>query len=200
MYCKRLAENTGGKQSPKICHLGTIAQICRAVSSQLRHVSKIGKNLLNINISSRCPHNMANVGPLMAEIGLPVWGTPAKFQWVSRIGFVTAATSLTEGQPNFARCLAVSWAGTLCIDFGEFLPRSGNLPSAKLTLRPKLALFYFDSVTAQHSSSGRQPNFAALSRGRYLYSAGRPSRSALAHILLIDKMTASMIVKEFSCR
>jgi len=32
------------------------------------------------------------------------------------------------------------------------------------------------------SSSGRQPNFAALNRGRHVYSAGRPSRWALAHI------------------
>jgi len=31
-------------------------------------------------------------------------------------------------------------------------------------------------------SSGRQPNFAALNRGRHLCSAGRPSRWALAHI------------------
>ena len=38
------------------------------------------------------------------------------------------------------------------------------------------------SATARHSSSERQPNFAALNRGRHLYSAGRPSRSALAHI------------------
>jgi len=37
------------------------------------------------------------------------------------------------------------------------------------------------SVTARHSSSGRQPNFPALSRGRHLYPAGRPSRWALAH-------------------
>jgi len=33
-------------------------------------------------------------------------------------------------------------------------------------------------------SSGHQPNFAALNRGRHLYSAGRPSRWALAHILV----------------
>ena len=43
----------------------------------------------------------------------------------------------------------------------------------------------FGSVTARHSSSGRQPNFAALNRGRHLYSAGRPSRWALAHILVL---------------
>ena len=52
--------------------LGTIAQICRAVSSQLRHVSSYRqseKNLLNSNVSPTCPHNMANFGPLAAEIG-----------------------------------------------------------------------------------------------------------------------------------
>ena len=41
------------------------------------------------------------------------------------------------------------------------------------------------SVTARHSSSGRQPNFAALNRGRHLYSAGRPSRWASAHVLVM---------------
>ena len=38
------------------------------------------------------------------------------------------------------------------------------------------------SVTARRSSSWRQPNFAALNRGCHLYSAGRPSRWALANI------------------
>jgi len=32
----RLAENTGRKKSPKICHLRIIAQLCRAMSSQHR--------------------------------------------------------------------------------------------------------------------------------------------------------------------
>jgi len=36
----------------------------------------------------------------------------------------------------------------------------------------------------RHSSGGRQPTFAALNRGRHLYLAGRPSRWALAHILV----------------
>ena len=42
------------KKSPKIRHLGTITQLCRAISSQLRHVSTIRKKSLNINISSTC--------------------------------------------------------------------------------------------------------------------------------------------------
>jgi len=90
---------------------------------------------------------------------------------------------------NFARCLAVSWAGTLYIVFRGFLPRNGILPGATFTLRPSLALSYFGSDTARHSSSGCQPNFAALSRGRHLYSAGRPSQWALTHILVRRNVT-----------
>jgi len=51
----------------------------------------------------------------------------------------------------FARCLFISWAATL--------------QGAKFTLRPSLALSHIYSVTARHSSSGRQPNCAAFSRG-----------------------------------
>jgi len=53
------------------------------------------------------------------------------------------------------------------------------LPLGSVFLPPRLA-----SVTVRQSSSGRQPNFAVLNRGRHLYLAGRPSRWALAHILV----------------
>ena len=49
------------------------------------------------------------------------------------------------------------------------------------------------SVTARHCSSGRQPNFAALNRGRHLYSAGRPSCWPLAHILVMVALCNSLI-------
>jgi len=41
--CTRLAGNAGCKKSPKSSHLRTIVQLCRAISSQLRHISTIGK-------------------------------------------------------------------------------------------------------------------------------------------------------------
>jgi len=41
--CTQLAENTGRKKVAKNCHLGTIAQLCRTISLQRRHVSTIGK-------------------------------------------------------------------------------------------------------------------------------------------------------------
>jgi len=46
MCCMWLTGNAGPKKSPKNCHLGTIAQLRRAISSQLRHVSTIGKKLV----------------------------------------------------------------------------------------------------------------------------------------------------------
>jgi len=41
-------------------------------------------------MSSTCPHNMVNFGLLAAEIGWPVWGTSANFNWFSLLGSVTA--------------------------------------------------------------------------------------------------------------
>ena len=126
MCCTGLAANTGRKKVAKNRHLGTIIQLCRAISSQLRHVSTIGKNLLSSNISSTCPRDMVNLRPTSGWDRFVSLGHPCKFQRVWRLG----------------------------------------------------------SVTGRHSSSGRQPNFALLNRGRHLYSAGRPLRWALAHILV----------------
>jgi len=75
----KIQESTGCKKSPKIRHLGTVAQLCRAISSQVRHISTIGKkNLLNSNIPPR-PYSMVNFVPLAAEIGSSDWSTPANF-------------------------------------------------------------------------------------------------------------------------
>ena len=45
------------------------------------------------------------------------------------------------------------------------------------------------------SSSGRQPNFVTLNRGRHVYSAGRPSCWALAHILVRDEF---LMIKRYT--
>ena len=44
------------------------------------------------------------------------------------------------------------------------------------------------------SSSGRQPNCAALNRGRRLCSAGRPSHWALAHILVLSEFFVHVLL------
>ena len=53
------------------------------------------------------------------------------------------------------------------------------------------------SVTARQSSSGRQPNFVALNRGRHLYLAGRPSHWALAHI---SSLVYFLVLYEYKSR
>jgi len=78
MCCTRLAGNTGRKHSPKNRHLHTIAQLCLAISPQLRHASTIGINLLNSNISSTYLHNMVKFGSLTAEIVWWVFGRPPR--------------------------------------------------------------------------------------------------------------------------
>ena len=80
------------------------------------------KNLLSANTSSTCPE----LWPTNGWDRFRSLGHPWKFQWVSRLG----------------------------------------------------------SITAPQSSSGRQPNFAALNRWCHIYLAGQPSRWALAHILV----------------
>jgi len=131
------------------------------------------------------PHMSSQYGELRSTNGWDQFGClrhPSKFQQVSHLGFLTAPTSLNGSQSNFARCLAISWAGTLHMHFRGLLPRNGILPGAKFTLHPSLVLSYICSVTARHSNSGCQPNFAAFSRGHHLYSAGWPLRWASAHI------------------
>jgi len=58
-------------------HFGTIAQLCRAISSELWHVSTILKKLVKPP-----PHVLIlwwTYSLLMAEICWRVWGTPANF-------------------------------------------------------------------------------------------------------------------------
>jgi len=107
MCCTRLAGNTGRNNDAKNRNLRTITQICRAVSSELRHVSTIGKKLVK---HQYLPHMFSQYGKLRPTNGWDRFvclGHPSKFQTVSRLASVTAATSLSGGQPNFAQCLAV---------------------------------------------------------------------------------------------
>ena len=115
MCCTRLSENTGAKKSPKIRHLLTITQLCRAMSSQLRHISTIEKELLNSNISLTCPHNMANFGPLAAEIVSLVWGTPANFNGFRVLAGLLHGTLLMDVSQTLRR-----WTeGAITLDIGS---------------------------------------------------------------------------------
>jgi len=112
MCCTRLTGNTGRKNDAKNRHLRTVAQLCPATSSQLRHVLTIRKNVKQQYLLQTCSQ-YGELRPTNAWDLLANFEHPNKFQRVSRFGFITASTSLNGGQPNSARCLAISWAGTL---------------------------------------------------------------------------------------
>jgi len=122
----QLAENAGPKKVAKNRHLGTITQLCRAISLQPRQISTIGKKLVKQQYVLQMFPQYGEHRPTNGLDRLAGLGHPIIFQRVSHLV----------------------------------------------------------SVTARQSSSGHQPNFAALNRGRHLCSAGRPSRWALAHVLV----------------
>jgi len=156
--CTRLAE---GRKNAKNRHLGTIVQLCRAVSSQLRHIPTIGKSLLNSDIFSTCPHNMANFISLTAEIDLPL-GTPANFN-----GFRVLPSLLQRRRsPEANQTFHDNWPSPRLVHYvGLYIFRGSwrlteFLPRPKFTVRASLEFCYTSNVTTRHSSSGRQPNFA----------------------------------------
>ena len=80
--CTRLAKTTGRKNDAKNRHLGMYHPTTLSgyiFATETRGPIENRKNLLSSNISSRCPHNAVNFGPLAAEIGRVVWGSPANF-------------------------------------------------------------------------------------------------------------------------
>jgi len=124
-----------------------------------------------------------------------------KFQRVSHLAFVT--TSLTGTNQTLHNVSPSPGLVLYIYIFGGSCP-DRILSGAKFTLRPSLAFVCLGSVTAQHSSSRHQPNFTAsykewnygtfTERGHHLYSAGRPSCWALAHILVLLLLFSSPIL------
>jgi len=108
---------------------------------------------------------MANFDPLTAAIGLPVWGTPANFN-----GFRVLASLLQRRRlPEAIQTSHDLWPSPGLVHYIHFqglLQPDAILPRAEFTLRPSLAFSYIGRVTARHSSSRRQPNFAAWYKNR----------------------------------
>jgi len=98
--CMRLAENTGCKKSPKICHLRTITQLCWAISSQLRHVSTVGEKLVKQQYVLHMSSQYGELRPTSGWNHFVGLGHPSKFQRVSCLGSITAQHSGSGHQPN----------------------------------------------------------------------------------------------------
>ena len=89
-------------------------------------------------MSFTCPHNMVNFGPLTAEIGWRVWGTPANFN-----GFRVLASLMHRRLSTMVnQILHDVWPIPGLVHYIHcwvLLSRNGILPGAKFILRPSLA-------------------------------------------------------------
>jgi len=90
MCCMRLAANTGCKKVATNRHLGTIPQLCWAISFHLRHVSRIGKKLVEQQYVLQMPPQYGELRPTNGWDRLTSLWHPTKFQLVSRLGSITA--------------------------------------------------------------------------------------------------------------
>jgi len=129
-----------------------------------------------------CTHLAGNTRPKKSlEIQDPKNGQ--KFTITTLLGYVFATKARIDNRKKLVRQQYLSHTSS---QYGELWPASGwdrfiSLGHPSYFQR----VSHLGSVTARHSSTGRQRNFAALKRGRHLYLAGRPSRWELAHILIV---------------
>jgi len=159
------------------CYFGTIAQLCRAVSSQLRHVLAIGKrNLLNSVTPSTCPHNVVDFGLLTAEICWRVWGTPANFNGLRVLAALlhgTLVVGVSQTLWSWTEGVTYIWQATITLGIGphsssDEVRLAGSLSDFvlylfwKKTFRDKWLRFFTGSCHQPNSVHAPNETFTKL--------------------------------------
>jgi len=133
---------------------------------------------------------MVNFSLLDAEIVSLVWGTPANFNGFRVLASLLQQHCSTEANQTLHNVWPLPGLVDYIYIFGDccsvtkFRQVQNSLCILQVLRSP------IGSIIARHSNSGSEPIFVALSTERHLYLAGRPSRWALAHILVItEKLT-----------
>ena len=112
--------------------------------------------------------------------------SPSGHHPTTLLGYIFATKACIDNRKNLVKQQYLLYMSP---QYGELRPTSGWDSFVSLGHPCKFQLVsHLGSITARHSSSGHQPNFAALNRGCHLCSAGRPSRWALAHISSISSI------------
>jgi len=142
-------------------------------------------------MSSTCPHNMANFGPLAAEIGSGVLGTPSSFNGfrvlaslLQRCRSTEVNQTLRDVWPSPGR---VYYFRGLLSPLTEFCTRYKIHFTSKSCVR--LYWQRYCAALQQRASAklcGIVPGMELRNfcRGPHLYSAVRPSHWASAHLLV----------------
>jgi len=146
------------------------------------------RNLLNSNISSMCLYNMVNFGPLTAEIGLPVRGTPANFS-----EFHVLASLLHQRRPmEVNQTLHSLWPSAGLVHYVYLF--GGSCPLMEFCqLQNSLCVQSCILIYWQHYCTAlRQQHGTRNRRGRHLYSGwaaitlGIGPHSSLFFILFVN--------------
>ena len=122
-----IAENTERKKLPKIRHL---APSHNFVGLYLHNEGTYRQSEKTYYTSSTCPHNTANFGPLTAEIGSGVWGTPANFNGFRVLASLLQRRRSPEANETLHNVWS-PWADTLNIHFRGLLSPNKIFPGAK---------------------------------------------------------------------
>ena len=138
------------KKSPSGHHRTTLSGYTFATEACINNREKLVKQQYLLRVSSQ--YGELSFGPLTAEIGSGVGGTPANFNGFRMLALLLHPRRSTEVNQT----LHDVWPSPGLLYYAP----NGILPGAEFTLRPSLALSYIGSVTARHSSSGCQTNFA----------------------------------------
>ena len=191
MYCTRLTGIAGRKKSPSGHHRTTSSGYIFATKARIDNRKK---NLLSSNISSTCHHIMVNFGPLAAEIISLVWGTTANFNGFRiLISLLQPHRSPEANQtlhdvrpsPGLLHCIYIF--GGSC-PWRNFSRCKVHFPSNSFS-SILLYLQHYCTALDQWASAKlcgmvQGMELQDFCRWHQLYSAGWPSRWALAHILV----------------
>ena len=135
-----------------------------------------------------------NVGPITAEISLPVLGTPANFNRFFVLALLLQWHRSTEASQTLHNLWSSHGLVHYIYIFGGFCPWQ-NFGTCTIHFASKSCVpVYWQCycTTLQQQASAKLCDMVQgmelrnFRRGYHLYSAGRPSRWASAHILVID--------------
>jgi len=167
------------KNSPSWHHHTTLSGYIFATKAPIDNQKKVIKQ----QYLPTCPHNMVNFGPLAAEIVSLVWGTPANFNGFRVVASLLQQRRSTESNQTLHDVWLSPWLVHYIYIFGGSCPAT-VFCQVQSSLCVQVLRFPILAALLDGTRSERQPKFAELSRGRHLYSVRRPSRWALAHILV----------------
>jgi len=137
MCCMRLAGNTGRKNLPSAYHCTTLSRYIFAITAMYRQLEKLIKQQCLFHTSWQ----YGELQPTNSWYRLVSLGHPSKFQWVSRLSFVTAPMSVSQTLHDVWLSLGADTV-SVYIHFRGLLPPNRILSGAKFTLCPSLAFCY----------------------------------------------------------